>query len=74
MTDKLDFHRCFGHVVQLGTVDFMSEVTQVGLVKSKQAIWEYDPQAAESAINGGLDVITVIRTLVVKVSLISRLC
>ncbi|RDX47040.1 hypothetical protein OH76DRAFT_1318913, partial [Lentinus brumalis] len=34
---------CFGHVVQLGTVDFMSEVTQVGLVASKQAIWDYDP-------------------------------
>ncbi len=60
--------RCFGHVVQLGTVDFMSEVTQVGLVASKQAIWDYDPEAVESAINGGLDAIAVIRTLAVKVS------
>ncbi len=63
---SLDY-RCFGHVVQLGTEAFMSKVTQTAIVESKQSIWEYDPHAADSVINGGLDVIAVIRTLAVKV-------
>ncbi len=45
----------------------MGKVTQTALVESKQAIWDYDPQAEESIVNGGLDVIAVIRTLAVKV-------
>ncbi|KAI0743013.1 hypothetical protein C8Q80DRAFT_1064268, partial [Daedaleopsis nitida] len=34
---------CFGHIIQLAIEDFMSEVTQTGLVESKQAIWEFNP-------------------------------
>ncbi len=47
----------------------MSKVTQMAVVESKQAIWEYNPTAAESIINGKLDMIAVIHTLAVKVSL-----
>ncbi len=47
----------------------MREVTQIAVVESKQAIWEYDPQLPENRIAAaGLDVIAIIRTLAVKVS------
>ncbi|KAI1795272.1 hypothetical protein LXA43DRAFT_882191, partial [Ganoderma leucocontextum] len=59
---------CIGHVVQLAIEDFMTAVTQVGLVESKQAMWEYDPKALENRVLcGGLDVIAAIRTLAIKV-------
>ncbi|KAL1947386.1 hypothetical protein VTO73DRAFT_14347 [Trametes versicolor] len=59
---------CFAHVIQLGVEDFMKEVTQIAVVESKQAIWEYDPQLLENRIAaGGLDVIAIIRTLAVKI-------
>ena len=62
--------RCIGHVVQLAIEDFMKAVTQVGLVESKQAMWDYDPKAAENRVlSGGLDVIAAIRTLSIKVRL-----
>lgn len=47
----------------------MSAITQIALVESKQAIWEYDPLGQDSAVQGGLDVIAVIRTLAVKASI-----
>ena len=56
-----------GHVIQLGIEAFMTIVTQTALVESKQAIWEYDPLALNSAVVGGLDVIAIIRTLAIKV-------
>lgn len=47
----------------------MTEVTQVGIIESKQAIWDYDPTLEENrVVSGGLDVIAVIRTLAIKVS------
>ena len=46
----------------------MGKVTQVAVAESRQAIWDYDPLAPGSAVNGGLDAIAVIRTLAVKVS------
>ena len=55
-------------MIQLGVEDFMTAVTQTALIESKQAIWEYDPQADTSAVGGGIDVIAIIRTLAVKVS------
>ena len=68
-TDLFD-SRCIGHVVQLAIEDFMKAVTQVGLVESKQAMWDYDPKAAENRVlSGGLDVIAAIRTLSIKVCL-----
>ena len=60
-------YRCFSHVVSLGIEDFMDGVTQVAVVESKQAIWEYDPRATESLVLGGLDTIATIRTLATKV-------
>lgn len=46
----------------------MREVTQIAVVESKQAIWDYDPQLPENRLAvGGLDVIASIRTLAVKV-------
>nr|VWO96606.1 C2H2-type domain-containing protein [Ganoderma boninense] len=59
---------CIGHVVQLAIEDFMTAVTQVGLVESKQAMWDYDPKAPENRVlAGGLDVIAAIRTLAIKI-------
>ncbi len=56
-------------MIQLGIEDFMSAVTQIAVVESKQAIWDYDPQLPQNRIAaGGLDVIAIIRTLAVKVS------
>ncbi len=45
----------------------MGCVTSKAVVESKEAIWNYDPEDKGSIINGGLDVIAVIRTLAVKV-------
>lgn len=48
----------------------MSKVTQTAIVESKQAIWDYDPQDPSNRVEGGLDVIAIIRTLAVKVRVI----
>lgn len=46
----------------------MTQVTQVALVESKQAMWDYDPTLVENRVmTGGLDVIATIRTLAIKV-------
>ncbi|OJT02272.1 Zinc finger BED domain-containing protein RICESLEEPER 2 [Trametes pubescens] len=59
---------CIAHVVQLGIEDFMTQITQVALVESKQAMWEYDPTLTENRVaTGGLDVIAIIRTLAIKI-------
>ena len=48
----------------------MSEITQLAVVETKQAIWDFDPSLPENRlVIGGLDVIAMIRTLVVKVCL-----
>ena len=61
--------RCIRHVVQLAIEDLMKVVMQVGLIESKQAMWDYDPKAAENHVfSGGLDVIAAICTLAIKVS------
>ncbi len=61
-------YSCFAHIVQLAIEDFMSEITQKAALETKQAIWDYNPCDSSSLVNGGLDVITTIRTLAVKVS------
>ncbi|KAI1797492.1 hypothetical protein LXA43DRAFT_878230, partial [Ganoderma leucocontextum] len=58
---------CFGHIVQLACKDFMAQITQVAIAENKQAIWDYNPSDPQSPVNGGLDVISVIRMLIVKV-------
>ena len=47
----------------------MGEITLKAAVATKQAIWDYDPEEEDNLINGGVDVIAVVRTLAVKVSL-----
>ncbi len=54
--------------MNLGLETFMAKVTQIAVVETKQAIWDYDPQLEENKIaNRTLDAIAIIRTLAVKV-------
>ena len=47
----------------------MSEITKIAAVAMTMAIWEYDPELSDNhVINGAIDVVTVMRTLSVKVS------
>ena len=58
------------HVVNLGNVDLMKNITQIAAVETATAIWEYDPTLPDNRILGGsLDVIAAIRTLAIKVRL-----
>ena len=64
---------CLGHVINLGNVDLMGHITKIAVVKNVTAIWEYDPICENNRIlRGSLDVIMVIRTLAIKVSLCSH--
>jgi hypothetical protein len=57
------------HVINLGNVDVMSNITKIAAVANATAIWEYDPTHENNRILGGsLDVIAAIRTLAIKVS------
>ena len=47
----------------------MGNITSKVAVATKQAIWDYDPEAEDNLINGALDVIAVVCTLTVKVSI-----
>ena len=60
---------CFGHIIQLGIEDLMGEITSKAMVTTKQVIWDYNPEDEDNLINGGVDVIVIVRTLTVKVSL-----
>lgn len=47
----------------------MDYVTRIGVAENYSLLWEYDPADPENRVLGGqLDVISVIRTLAVKVS------
>jgi hypothetical protein len=49
----------------------MSHVTKIAAVENFAAIWEYDPSQPENTVLGGeLDVISVIRTIAIKVRFI----
>jgi hypothetical protein len=62
---------CLAHVVNLAIVDFMSYITKIAAVESSTAIWEYDPSLpGNRVLSGSLDVISAIRTLAVKASII----
>ena len=64
-------YSCLAHVVNLGNVDVMGQITKIAAVENATAIWEYDPTQADNRVLGGsLDVITAIRTLAIKVSLL----
>jgi hypothetical protein len=61
-----------GHVVNLGNVDVMDHITKIAAVENATAIWEYDPTQADNRVLGGsLDVIAAIRTLAIKVIILS---
>jgi len=65
-----DLCRCLAHVVNLGNVDLMKNITQIAAVETAIAIWEYDPTLPDNRIlDGSLDVIAAIWTLVIKVRL-----
>ncbi|KAH9928414.1 hypothetical protein B0H21DRAFT_672254, partial [Amylocystis lapponica] len=34
---------CLAHTVGLGIEEFMKMITQVGVIESRQAIWDFDP-------------------------------
>ncbi len=48
----------------------MSKITSKAAIATKQAIWDYDPEAEDNLINGGVDMITIVRTLAVKVCIV----
>ena len=59
---------CLGHVVNLGNIDVMGQITKIAAVENATAIWEYDPTQEDNRVLGGsLDVIAAIRTLAIKV-------
>ena len=63
-------YSCLAHIVNLGNVDVMKNITKIAVVENATAIWEYDPTRADNCVLGGsLDVIATIRTLVIKVSI-----
>jgi hypothetical protein len=60
------------HVINLANVDVMSHITKIAAVENATAIWEYDPTRNDNRVLGGsLDVIAAIRTLAIKVSLLT---
>ena len=61
---------CLGHVVNLGNVDVMTQITKIVVVENATAIWEYNPSQEDNHILGGLlDVIAALRTLAIKVKM-----
>jgi len=50
----------------------MSHITKIAAVENATAIWEYDPTRTDNRVLGGsLDVIAAIRTLAIKVIILS---
>ena len=61
-------YSCLGHVVNLAEVDVMSHIMKIAGVETATAIWEYDPSLPDNhVLNGSLDIIAAIQTLVIKV-------
>ena len=66
--NNISHFSCLEHVVNLGVVSVMSQITKIGAIKNATAIWEYDPTLPSNSVLGGsLDVIAAIRTLAIKV-------
>ena len=62
--------RCLAHIVNLGNVDVMAQITKLTAVENATAIWEYDPTKADNRVLGGsLDVIAAICMLAIKVKI-----
>jgi hypothetical protein len=70
-TNILINFRCLAHVINLGNVDVMAEITKFAAIENATAIWEYDPTQVDNRVLGGsLDVIAAIRTLTIKVKIV----
>jgi hypothetical protein len=64
---------CLEHAVQLAVVSVMDHITKRAVADTAAAIWDYDPSLESNKVAGGRpDVLSVLRTVDVKVSLISR--
>ena len=63
----LTVYRCFAHIINLAVVAFMSRVTKIAVVDNANLIWEYDPLLPDNRIEGGLDRIAALRTVITKV-------
>ena len=62
--------RCLAHIVNLGNIYVMAQITKLTAVENATAIWEYDPTKADNRVLGGsLDVIAAIHTLAIKVKI-----
>jgi hypothetical protein len=60
--------RCLEHIVNLANIDIMAHITKLAIIETTSAIWEYDPSEPDNRVlGGGLDVITTIQTLAIKV-------
>ncbi len=60
---------CLAHVINLGNIDIMRNITNIAAVKNVTAIWEYNPtQPGNRVLGGSLNVIAALRTLAIKVS------
>ena len=60
------------HVVNLGNVDVMKNITKIAVVENATAILEYDPSRDDNRVlEGSLDVIAAIRTVAIKVFYLS---
>jgi len=58
--------------MNLGNVDVMGHITKIAAVANATAIWEYDPTHEDNRVLGGsLDMIAAIRTLAIKVIILS---
>jgi hypothetical protein len=56
------------HIVNLGNVDVMKNITKIAAVETATAIWEYDPTLPGNRVLGGsLDTISAIHTLAIKI-------
>lgn len=59
---------CLAHVIQLGNLDLMKHVTNIGAIETAATIWEWDPTAPDNRLsNGSLDAVSTLRTIAVKV-------
>ena len=69
--DRLSFFSCFSHVVNIANMAVMGHITQIAAVENATVIWEYDRSLPNNCIlEGSLDVIAAIRTIVVKVCIV----
>jgi len=58
-----------GHVINLGNVNIIDQITKIAVVENATAIWEYNPTRPDNRVlDGSLDVIAAIRTLAIKVN------